>query len=501
MEIASISGDTVLLLYHPAQTAADVGQQFTLMEVPERTEGLVVQVISNDSLEYVGLQQEMIQHILERRISRQTQAPVDRERGMGEIKSLKVATAKIRKRIQNNAWHAWDGWIPTRNVEISQIGAGTLLENIMPSAHLPIRSFVRLNESTPMQFDGPRLRTVNVITGVKGSGKSHLAKHLVLALSERRIPVIVFDLNGEYLGLPNCQELCWAQNLVLNLGEVGYRVLEKLVRTLYPLPSGQPSEAVFEHQLPIFFREREDYCRRQGTPLRIDIPYLINQNWEGGDYVVRAIRTRLGVIDERNLFWREHPRTVDQNITPFYATPTPPSFQIIYDSACEGRPVIFDMRDIPNSLQKALASSMVNFLQDICEREADGQGRYPFVFFEEAHFYVEDILNLITRGRHIGIASVFVTNTPQELPEAVFRQLDNLFLLALAHKDDIRNVSRNSFTDQDTIESFATRMPERHALIIGDVTDRYPLVVAVDPLPADVPPSGRTRSTWDRFTT
>ncbi len=67
------------------------------------------------------------------------------------------------------------------------------------------------------------------------------------------------------------------------------------------------------------------------------------------------------------------------------------------------------------------------------------------------------------------------------------------------HKDDIRNVSKSSFTDEATIESFATRMPERHALIVGNVTDRYPLVVKVEDLPEGVPRSGRTRSTWDRF--
>jgi hypothetical protein len=81
----------------------------------------------------------------------------------------------------------------------------------------------------------------------------------------------------------------------------------------------------------------------------------------------------------------------------------------------------------------------------------------------------------------------------------VFRQLDNLFLLALSHRDDIRNVSRNSFTDEATTESFATRMPERHAMIIGNVTDRYPLVLSVDALPSSIPATGRTRSTWDRF--
>lgn len=110
-------------------------------------------------------------------------------------------------------------------------------------------------------------------------------------------------------------------------------------------------------------------------------------------------------------------------------------------------------------------------------------------------------MNLITRGRHIGMASVFVTNTPQNLPDTVFRQLDNLFLLGLTHKDDIRNVSKNSFTDEDTIQSFATRMPYGHALIMGNATDRYPLIVSVNPLPEGIPTTGKTKSTWDRFNT
>ena len=110
MEIASIKGDVVLLLYHPAEAAAEVGQQFTLLELPEKNTGLVVQVLSNDSLEYVGLQQEMIQHILEQQIA-EVEFHINREHGMGEIKKLKLATAKIRKRINASKWETWDGWI------------------------------------------------------------------------------------------------------------------------------------------------------------------------------------------------------------------------------------------------------------------------------------------------------------------------------------------------------------------------------------------------------
>jgi hypothetical protein len=490
MEIASIKGDTVLLLYHPAEATADVGQQFSVLEVPDLIEGLVIQVISNDSLEYAGIQQEMIQRILEQRAT--IQRPLDRETGMGEIKSLKLATAKIRKRIHGNRWITWDGWIPTRNVDIQRIGANILLANVMPTPGFAIQSFANFN-GTPIQFDGPRLNMVNVITGVKGSGKSHLAKHLVLALSARGIPCIIFDINGEYTGIQEAQVLRWTRDFLPRLAEVGYEMLETLVRSLYPFQAGSPSESVFETRLRNIYNQRRQFLTSRGQQFEIDIPYLQQQPWGGGDYVTQAITNRLEMINNLRLFWSS------TNTTPVQS-----SLNTLYENACNGHPIVFDMRDLSTNLQRALVKSVNQSLESICDNETNSRrNRYPFVFFEEAHFYISDdaIVNIITRGRHIGMASVFVTNTPQKLPDTVFRQLDNLFLLSLTHKDDIRNVSKNSFTDEATIESFATRMPEHHALIIGGVTDRYPLVIKVDPLPESIPTTGRTRSTWDRFST
>src|SRR2546422_11551365 len=91
MELASIRGDTVLMLYHPAEALAEVGQQFTILEVPDQRDGLVIQVIGNESLDYVGLQQEMIQRILEERVAQHLQVVLDRERGMGEMRNIKLA--------------------------------------------------------------------------------------------------------------------------------------------------------------------------------------------------------------------------------------------------------------------------------------------------------------------------------------------------------------------------------------------------------------------------
>ncbi|MGA9099901.1 MAG: DUF87 domain-containing protein, partial [Methanotrichaceae archaeon] len=482
-----------LLLYHPAEAAADVGQQFSILEMPDRNEGLIIQVISNDSLEYAGLKEEMIQRILERQIT-PGEPRLNLEQGMDEIKSLKMATSKIRKRISNGQWLNWDGWIPTRNVEISTIDEEDLLANIIPDAICPIRSFTRFN-NLQITFDGQRLDKVNVIAGVKGSGKSHLAKHVVIALSEAQVPCIIFDINGEYTVLPDAQILRWGENYLPNLAIIGYEMILEIIRAMYPLP--ETSDAVLDGTLPVAFRKRREKCERDGVDFTIDIPYLMTYTWPGNDYVRNAINDRLRFIDNLNLFLIT---TVDERNTEV-------NEEIIvdlmgaYDQACEGMPIVFDISNKSPKLQKALVKAMNNTIENICKIETVGAGRYPFVFYEEAHFYISDdaILNIITRGRHLGLGSFFVTNTPQNLPDTVFRQLDNLFLLGLTHRDDIRSVSKNSFTDEDTIQSFATRMPEKHALITGKVTDRYSLVVEVDPLPEDMPATGRTKSTWDRF--
>jgi|SRR5579859_818812 len=493
MEIASIKGDEVILIYHPMEVSAEVGQQFQILETPDRQQGLVIQIISNDSLEYIGLQQEMIQRVLEERLATVLQR-LNREIGMGEMRSLKIATAKIRKRIREGSWETWDGWIPTRNVVIERLEAHDLIQHILPppDAAIALCTF----NGQPIQFDGVHLNMVNVVTGVKGSGKSHLAKHLVLQLANWHVPVVVFDVNGEYVNLPNAQVLRWGDNFRPALSDVGYSILQRIVHILYPLPEN--SDNVFSAQLPQIWAQREQYCRQHNLDFTIDITHLRGASWGGGQYVADAIQRRLDMVDGLRYF-----HSFAGNHT------TPLNFRTIYNQAigdqqAVGHPIIFDMRNLSAALQQALVRAITDILETICKDEADanhGQGRFPFIFFEEAHFYVREdtIVNIITRGRHIGMGSVFVTNTPQELPRTVFRQLDNLFLLGLTHNDDIRNVSNSSFTDEETIRSFATRMPRHHALIIGNITSRYPLVVRVDNLPDNVPASGQTRSTWDRF--
>src|SRR5205807_7166297 len=59
----------------------------------------------------------------------------------------------------------------------------------------------------PVQIDAGGLDGgLNIITGRKGTGKSHLAKLLLLSMAGLGAPCIVLDVNGEYVNLHKAKD-------------------------------------------------------------------------------------------------------------------------------------------------------------------------------------------------------------------------------------------------------------------------------------------------------
>ena len=482
MQLVSVEGETLTLLYHIAEHALRVGDTITIMALPDKRRGLVAQIIRAEFLKYEGMQAETIQRALEARVGAVMTA-LNGEEGMAEIEGLMLATAVIRNGIEDGNWRHWDGWTPTRQAEITPVADADLLARVLPIARTPLPCFTRVGD-TPVELDGERLNMINVVTGKKNSGKSHLAKWLTVSLSQKGVPVIIFDVNGEYKSLPQAQALRWGEDFFPRLADVGWEMLRQIVRSIYPFNPGSPSESVFESRLPSIFNTAR--TKREDSP--IDIPFLRNQTWGGGEYVERAIDARLEMIANLHLFWTNGMREEQ-------------TLEERYDLAVGGAPLVFDMRRLSAGFQTAFVRAMNQQIERLCDLEAwSGRGAWPYVFYEEAHLYCTPatMTNIISRCRHFGIASVFVTNSPDLLDPSIFRQVDNLFALKTTSKDDLRTLGRAALVDQASLEAYVAHMPERHCLIVGNVT-RYPLVVSVDPLPQSVPPSGRTRSTWDRF--
>ncbi len=173
MELQRISGQDVWLVV-PAfgDDDAEVGQVYSVMERPTKgrkspNDGLVVQVLDYESIQYDGMMQETIQRILEQQLG--AELSYDCELGMDAIKSLNLARARIRKRDRDGRWHAWDGWITSRNVAIAPVTAQNLLARVLPEAKHPLNSFAWYG-GIPVIFSGERWDLINVIAGEKASG-------------------------------------------------------------------------------------------------------------------------------------------------------------------------------------------------------------------------------------------------------------------------------------------------------------------------------------------
>ena len=98
-------------------------------------------------------------------------------------------------------WDQWDGWIPIRDVEVTRVSDQELFANCIDDLGNPLHLGQTLR-GEPFFIEGHYLEKVNVITGVKGAGKSYLSKVLLLELINAGAPCVVFDLNKEYIHLP-----------------------------------------------------------------------------------------------------------------------------------------------------------------------------------------------------------------------------------------------------------------------------------------------------------
>jgi uncharacterized protein len=504
MQIYKIQDDNVWLIYHPGEDKASVGSQYLIKEKTEaeKNNGIIVQVIANETLDYPGIIQEMMQDSLEHHFRIKFHLPLNRELndGFSDVKSLKVAHAKIRKQVVDGKIRNWEGWIPTRNVDIEVFSNEMVARDIVLNENIKFSLDICEYNEKPISLDATKLDMINVITGIKGSGKSHTAKNILLRLVNLGLPCIVFDVNNEY-NFDNCIDLKLGENFKFDMSKMEPFQVFEIINSIFPLPERTAEN--FRNTIYDAFDAIRKHYEKHNQQFVIDIDTLLQPNviqvlipGSNNERYIKTMRenieTALRLIKNRNIFISHNHSFQENEVKDLFCA---------YEEALQSRKFIrLQLNGLPQRTQKILVESVNNQIIQICDQEyKSGRGMYPFIFFEEAHMYIDQnaIIDFATRGRHIGIRMFFVTNTPDALPELIFRQLDNLFLLHLTHSSDIKNVSKSSFTDEDTVKNIATRMPLHHLMIIGNITNNYPLVVKGTDLPENAPKTtGATRNVW-----
>jgi hypothetical protein len=491
IQVSQVKGDVVELIFNPREEDLRVGETLRIQE-RDSGEGLVVQIVAFRMVTYPSLIQEQLELVIgnAQPLSRELLTYLSeaqetlQEYDTSEARNLKIAIAKIRK-LTGRQWDQWDGWIPIRDVEVTRVSDQELFANCIDDLGNPLHLGQTLR-GEPFFIEGHYLEKVNVITGVKGAGKSYLSKVVLLELINAGAPCVVFDLNKEYIHLPKHDvelhsgevrtkgilHLKAGENLKLGVRQFGLSPLVTML-TRFGLPD--VSAMYFENRMARLLQEAWHMERQGRTPPFIGIQHLIDMaeelEFSQNEGVSAAIRSRLEAARNTGVFAEQ----------PGEAT----SLQTEYDKIRNGGALVIDISSLTNLSRQGFVQAVIDIIREICERELQrGTGRFPFVFFEEAHLYISHntIGYIVTRSRHLGITCFFVTNMIGGLDETVLRQVDNLFLLYLPFDDDVRHISKSAMVDQETMGSFVKRLRRHHALILGDVTRQYPVIVKIKEL-------------------
>jgi len=155
-------------------------------------------------------------------------------------------------------------------------------------------------------------------------------------------------------------------------------------------------------------------------------------------------------------------------------------FEDLFSKFKRGGVFIISLSCLQPQVRKISVELVLNKIVDLLERE-----KIPpiFLFAEEAHLYLRDTYwdDLITRMRHFGVFTTFITNQPDVIKDCIYRQADNLFIFNFTNDADLETISRASTADSDTIKSIAKTLPPRTCMILGKAVNDLPIIVAVKP--------------------
>jgi uncharacterized protein len=318
---------------------------------------------------------------------------------------------------------------------------------------------------------------ITVITGRKESGKSHLAKMILRGLLEYGAYSLVFDLNDEYgvIGhkndgsraevYPRIKVVRPGREMKLSLENVGLRSVTSLLSHSLEMPGTSLRE----------FIKIWEQLESRGELTLTALEGAIHQ-WRCNEFVRDALFARFHTLVASGLFTDSKEKHFDME--DFYLTQR------------EGACLVVSLSGISPLNRRMIVEIILSKLVELLE-----QKRLPpiFLFAEEAHLYLRDTYweDLITRMRHFGIFSVFITNQPDAIDQKIYRQVDNIFLYGFSNDADLNLVSQASTADTDTVKAIVRTLPPRTCLLLGHAVNNLPIIVNVDDF--DAPASGITR--------
>jgi DNA helicase HerA-like ATPase len=470
MKILSKSGDEIILLA-VTNDFANKGDYF-IIEDFSMDKKLLVQIYDEEYLSSQSLADEIVKdEVIGNYSTENIFDPLEINNLSQIIRDVRLFRTKIRASIDSYDNLSSDvDWIPSRvNSKILKISYSEIKSLIKKNMQYPIPigksgSDNQFFEIYAEDLDGK----LNIITGKKETGKSHLSKILIKHLIQYGAYVIVFDLNNEYSGLLSNNDgkpssindkillLEPGNGLKFDLRYCGKSSISNMLKNALDMPAASLRE---------FFRIWDSLENKK--MLGLDELGHAFSTWTINELVRDALLSRYHTINSSLLFSSNRP-----NEKGF-------QFEDLVKAKKKGAGMIINMSRISPVVRRMIVELVMNKLIELLEKSL-----IPpiFIFAEEAHLYIRDTYweDLITRMRHFGIYTTFITNQPDALNDTIYRQVDNIFLFNFTNDTDLEKISKVSLLDSSTIKSLVKTLSHRSCLSIGKVVSNLPMVVKID---------------------
>ncbi len=475
MKILRKEADTVHLLCFPDEEVEK--GDYLLIKDRHKDRSLIVQVIDIQYANIPGILEDLLRDgISEGSLTGEEVDPFHVSSQIAVLKDTRLLLGKIRGALENGQLSRDVSWLPSRNYAQIEVMPPNFLTRALAARHSfelgSTRRFPHI-ASDLASLDG----RLNIITGRKGTGKSHLTKLLVTSLVKEGAPVVVFDVNGEYVNLgkspdgrqmhlsPKILTLIPGLNLRFSLKQVG---LGTLLGTLtYALSLPDNSGRIFARIWHELEAQNELSMRSLGAA-------IANANCH--ESIKDALQARFNTLEDAGIF-TDDPRTALD-------------LEEVFRNHQSGCALIVNMKNQYSALRRIIVELLISNLTDLLSSH---RLRALFLFAEEAHLYLRETYwdDAVTRMRHLGLFATFVTNQPDTIQSSIYRQADNVFLFNFSNEHDLEIVSKLAKIDADTIRMIVQDLPPRRCLMVGDIVANFPLVVDVRPL--EVQTLGGTR--------
>lgn len=380
------------------------------------------------------------------------------------IKDARLIRCKIRGGIIDQTFYPSISYLPSRvSSKVKRISLSELDSILKRNGTLPITIGTTKDGENLIIYAEDLDGKLNIITGRKESGKSHLAKILIKSLVEHGAYTLTFDLNNEYIGLG------WEKNgkassinskvVIFEVGKDLRFTLEYIGKTamsnmlLYALDT--PTASMRE------FSRIWDYLANSSN-LTLASLIKTTTTWVTNELVKDALLSRLHIIQSSRLLTDDKDKCI--------------RLEEVIREKDNGAAIIIAMGKVSPVVRRMTVEIVLSKIVELLEHN-----KIPpiFLFAEEAHLYLRDTYweDIVTRMRHFGIFTTFITNQPDAIDDSIYRQVDNIFLFNFRSDTDLEKISKISLIDSDTIKSIVKTLPQRYCLVIGKVVNDLPIVI------------------------